>query len=198
MPTRRLPHEYPENQWLFITCHLHGSLPAGKYPPPPSGSAGEAFVWMDRYLDTTRTGPMYLKQPQIARIVIDSLYKGVELGHYELGPYVLMANHIHLLLLPKIDPSKLLKSFKGTTAGEANKILQRTDEPFWQAESYDHYVRDAKEWNRIARYIEENPVKAGLVPHAAAYAFSSASVDMSVDAAGMSACATRKEVVHAR
>src|SRR4051794_28773542 len=51
---RRLPHVYPEGKWLFPTWHLHGSLPQTRYPPPGKLSAGEAFVWMDRYLDTTR------------------------------------------------------------------------------------------------------------------------------------------------
>src|SRR5947209_533326 len=50
--------------------------------------------------------------------------------------------------------------------------------PFWQAESYDHWVRTEGEWQRIIAYIayiEENPVKAGLVQRAADYRWSSAS-----------------------
>src|ERR1039458_1169832 len=58
---RRLPHIYPEGKWLFVTWHLNGSLPQGRYPPPGL-RAGGAFVWMDRYLDTTRVGPMYLRR----------------------------------------------------------------------------------------------------------------------------------------
>jgi putative transposase len=34
-----------------------------------------------------------------------------------------------------------MKSLKGYTAREANKLLSRTGEPFWQKESYDHWVR---------------------------------------------------------
>jgi hypothetical protein len=97
---RRLPHEYPQGKWLFVTSHLHGSLPHAAYPPPDKRSAGKAFVWMDRYLDTTRKGPLYLKQERIAKIVLSSLKKGVELGHYEVASYVIMANHVHVLLLP--------------------------------------------------------------------------------------------------
>ena len=67
-----------------------------------------------------------------------------------------------------------MKSLKGASAREANRILSRTGEAFWQAESYDHWVRDETEWNRIANYIEENPVKAGLVRRAADYRWSSA------------------------
>src|SRR5437762_1430790 len=52
---------------------------------------------------------------------------------------------------------------KGFTARQANLILNRTGEPFWQAESYDHWVRNEPEYFRIAASIENNPVKAGLV-----------------------------------
>ena len=55
-------------------------------------------------------------------------------------------------------------------------------------------VRDEREWGRIEFYIQNNPVKAGLVSRAEEYRWSSAwsrkSVDTSVDAARTSACAT--------
>jgi len=85
-----------------------------------------------------------------------------------------MANHVHVLLLPLIAPSRLLQSLKGHTAREANLILDRTGRKFWQAESYDHWVRDDVELERIIAYIENNPVKAGLVDSADKYRWSSA------------------------
>lgn len=174
MRSRRLPHQCPEGRWLFVTWHLHGSLPRAQYPPPHKLSAGQAFVWMDRRLDTTCSGPLFLRQEAIACLVADSLFRGVELGHYQLGAFVLMANHVHVLLLPLITPSQLLKSLKGYTAREANRRLGRTGEPFWQRESYDHWVRDEAEWKRIAEYIENNSVKVGLVSRAEEYRWSSA------------------------
>lgn len=112
-----------------------------------------------------------------------------------------MANHVHVLLLPQIAPSQLLKSLKGYTAREANRLLGRTGAPFWQRESYDHWVRDPAEWTRIAAYIEDNPVKAGLVSRAEEYRWSSAherwrlrlsatGADRGVGSARTSACAT--------
>jgi REP element-mobilizing transposase RayT len=157
---------------------------------------------MDRYLDQARSGPTFLKQDAIAQTMIDSLFKGAELSHYQLGPFAIMANHVHVLLLPLMSPSRLLQSLKGFTAREANKLLSRTGEPFWRRESYDHWVRDESEWNRIARYIEGNPVKAGLVAQIGDYPWSSANpkwrgrmnlelgVHTSVNAARTSACAT--------
>jgi putative transposase len=187
---RRLPHLYPEGAALFVTWHLHGSVPHSLRPPPGPISSGEAVVWLYRRLDTMRAGPMYLRQPEIAQVVIASIYKGVELGHYELGAYVVMANHVHLLIQPQIPPQRLLKSLKGVTARDANRLLGRTGEPFWQKESYDHCARKGGEWDRIRRYIENNPVKAGLVKCPEDFPWSSASVDTSVDAARTSACAT--------
>jgi hypothetical protein len=92
---RRLPHIYREGKWLFVTWHVHGSLPSALYPPPGKLSSGPAFVWMDRYLDAARSGPLYLAQEPIAHLVVVSLQRGVLLGHYELGAYAIMANHVH-------------------------------------------------------------------------------------------------------
>jgi REP element-mobilizing transposase RayT len=152
---------------------------------------------MDRYLDTTTVGPMYLRQPRIAQVVVASLYRGAELGQYELGPYAVMPNHVHALLLPKTAPSILMRALKGVTAREANKLLSRTGQSFWQTESYDHWVRDQSQWDRIAAYIEEDPVKAGLVVRAEEHPWSSAGgeapcVGTSADAASTSACATTR------
>ena len=87
-----------------------------------------------------------------------------------------------------------MQSLKGVTARDANRILGRTGETFWQAESYDHWVRDEKEWLRIAGYIENNPVKAGMVSLAEDYRWSSArdrkNAETSLGAADMSVCAT--------
>ncbi|MGD0870863.1 MAG: transposase [Bryobacteraceae bacterium] len=152
---------------------------------------------------------MFLRQDALANLVVESLYRGVALGHYELGSFVIMANHVHVLLLPKVPPSRLLKSLKGYTAREANRLLGRTGTPFWQRESYDRWVRNEQEWGRIAVYIEDNPVKAGLVSRAEDYIWSSAhdcwrlrsarpGVGMSADAARTSACATSADRVPVR
>ena len=118
---------YPQDRWLFVTWHLHGSLPA-RYPPASKVSAGQAFVWINRQLDVSRTGPMFLRQERVATVVVESLYRGVEVGHYELAHWVIMANHVPVLLLPRVAQSRLLKSLKGSTAREANRLLTRTGE----------------------------------------------------------------------
>ncbi|MBF9223056.1 hypothetical protein I2H31_18280 [Hymenobacter sp. BT662] len=56
---------------------------------------------------------------------------------------------------------KTLQRLKSYTATRANKVLGRTG-AFWQAESYDHVVRNG-ELERVLAYVVENPVKAGFV-----------------------------------
>ena len=172
---RRLPHEYPPGKALFLTWHLHGGLPSSLYPPLGKRSSGEIFVWMDRYLDTTRLGTMFLKHEAVARCVVKAIQRGAdELGQYELDAYVVMSNHVRMLAQPRTAPNRFMKSLKGFTAREANRILGRSGQPFWQAESFDHWVRNSGEHARIQTYIEENPVKAGLVQCAEDYRWSSA------------------------
>jgi len=190
---RRLPHVYPEGKDLFITWHLHGSLPHNLYPPSGKLNTGQAFAWMDRYLDSARGGPLYLKQDPVARLMVGSVrHYAEQLRYYELHAFVVMANHVHLLVLPRVRPSRFLQTVKGYTAREANRLLGRTGQPFWQAESYDHCVRDDRESDCIKAYIENNPVRAGLVANPEDYPWSSAAgkAEMTLGSAGLTACAT--------
>jgi REP element-mobilizing transposase RayT len=171
---RRLPHLYVIGQPLFVTFRLHGSLPISRAFPSKNLTSGEAFVAMDRLLDQARSGPMFLKQPDIAHLVLASIEYGTEIGHYQMHAWVIMPNHVHLLFTPHVSVSKLLGSLKGASAKRSNLLLSRTGQPFWQDESYDHLVRDGEEFRRIQRYIEHNPVAACLVARPEEYLWSSA------------------------
>ncbi len=85
-----------------------------------------------------------------------------------------MANHIHVLLVPGIAAARITRGIKGVTSRNANRILARTGQPFWQDESFDHWARDSAEQERIRKYIESNPVKAGLVAKPEDWPWSSA------------------------
>ncbi len=85
-----------------------------------------------------------------------------------------MPNHVHLLVTPLLEVSKMMQSLKRFTARECNRILGLTGQPFWQDESYDRLVRDEAEYQRIVRYIEMNPVRAGLAPRPEEFPWSSA------------------------
>ncbi len=56
-----------------------------------------------------------------------------------------MPYHVHLLILPQVSVAVLMRWLKGSTARSANRILGRTGQPFWQDESFDHYLRSPKQ-----------------------------------------------------
>jgi putative DNA methylase len=115
-----------------------------------------------------------LKDERIATLTEDSL-----LFHhtkkYDLTAWVIMPNHIHFLATPLegIELSAMAHSIKSYTAHEANKILGRQGQ-FWQHEPFDRYIRDRKHFVSVIRYIENNPVKAGLCAMPQEWRFSSA------------------------
>jgi putative transposase len=172
---RRLPHLHVADQPTFLTWRLHDSLPPNRCFRESTLSSGRVFAALDRLLDEGRTGPLYLRQPAIADIVVEVVhYCATVLRHYTLHAFAVMPNHVHVLLSPHVPLAKLTKSLKGFTAKRANQMLARTGTPFWQEESYDRLIRDRQEFERVRRYIEENPVRAGLAREASEYRWSSA------------------------
>jgi putative transposase len=193
---RNLPHWHPSGRSIFVTWRLYGSLPANVINElkirrqhlkkiQEAGSVDsntrireykKLFARVDAILDKATTGPLWLKETRIADLVQQALLK--QYAHlYTLWAYAVMANHLHALLRPKKVETSLAtitKHLKGYTAREANRLLDRTGQRFWQDESFDHWPRDRKEFSRIVAYIENNPVKAGLVKRPEEWTWSSA------------------------
>ncbi|MDP8980269.1 MAG: transposase [Acidobacteriota bacterium] len=93
---------------------------------------------------------------------------------YDLAAFVVMPNHVHLLIDPRAMAPKITQFIKGVSARRANELLGRTGQRFWQDESFDRWVRSPKERGNIIRYIEFNPVRAKLVAEAHLFRYSSA------------------------
>ncbi len=171
---RRLPHFHPDQSYLFLTWGLWGSWPrqaeAVLYPTP-----GHAFAAQDRALARCASGPLWLRDRRIGYLVAKAILLGEhQRQFYELCAWVVMPNHVQILILPQVAVPILTRWLKGSTARAANQILGRTGHPFWQDESYDHYVRNPSRIGRTVAYIEENPVSAGLVASAELWPWSSA------------------------
>jgi putative transposase len=98
----------------------------------------------------------------------------IERHFYELCAWVVMPNHVLLLIHPQVSVAVLMRWLKGSTAREANRVLGRTGQPFWQDESWDHYLRNSDQLSRTIAYIEGNPVSAGLARSAESWPWSSA------------------------
>lgn len=186
---RNLPHWHPESKSIFITWRLYNSLPAAflrKMRSPachsatqltvttPEESAGRRFLQFDSMLDAAKSGPLWLADPELADYAEDPILRGAELNRYELHAYVIMPNHVHVLLDPHLPLAKISGVIKGVSARDANMTLGRTGKPFWQDESFDHWIRNSAEFDRIRYYIEWNPVRAGLIANPEDWQWSSA------------------------
>jgi REP element-mobilizing transposase RayT len=176
-----LPHVKREGASYFVTFRLTDSLPKEvllrferehaeamrRLPAKVTSEAVEEvhrdlFRKIERFLDQG-AGACHLRRPEIADMIAGSL-RYFDGEQYLLDDWVVMPNHVHVVLwpMPKFTLSEILKSRKRHTARQANLILGKTGETFWQRESYDHWIRNDEEKARIRRYIRMNPVKARL------------------------------------
>ncbi len=176
-----LPHFDGRAVPQFITLHLADSIPKNvitrwKMELFHVDENEERIVLqrrIEKYLDLGN-GNCFLKDPKIARIVQDFLLK-FDSVRYNLFSWVVMPNHSHFLLTRFEDWElrQILHTHKSYTAHEANKLLNRTGK-FWMGEYFDRYIRNAEHFRNTARYIENNPVKAGLCSQPSDWPFSSA------------------------
>jgi len=121
-----------------------------------------------------KAGPLWLADTRIAAIVAETIKHGETVRKfYELHAWVVMPNHVHLLITPQIPLPAITRWLKSSTGYKANRLLGLTGQPFWKQESWDRWVRDSAEFNRIIRYIEENPVKAGFTDNPVSWPWSS-------------------------
>ena len=128
---------------------------------------------IESYLDQGY-GNCALKDKRVAGMIQKSLLHFDD-QRYRLSAWVLMPNHVHILVTPDASWSlpKIMKSLKSYTAHEANKILGRSGQ-LWMEDYFDRYVRDERHFRNAISYIEYNPLKAGLCKKARDWKFSSA------------------------
>ena len=170
-----LPHLDAEGWTQFVTFRLHDSMPQTVLDKWREESTTDAQFRkrVERYLDAGK-GECLLGMPGVAEIVANSI-KFHAGGKYRLHAWVLMPNHGHLMLtpFPKMHLPDIMHSIKSYSAQMANKHLGRTGQ-FWQHESFDRYIRNRRHFDAVVRYIEMNPVKAGLCSEAKQWKFGSA------------------------
>jgi REP-associated tyrosine transposase len=105
-----------------------------------------------------------------AQLFIDTLQHYRREGYYKLHAFVVMPDHVHLILTPqKITLERAVGVIKG---GFSRRLASKF--PVWQRGFTDHRIRDAADMEARRRYVHLNPVKAGLVEAAELYRYSSA------------------------
>jgi REP element-mobilizing transposase RayT len=128
---------------------------------------------IEHYLDLGH-GPNWLRMPEVASLVEGSLLH-FDRERYRLHAWVVMPNHVHVLLTPAeaVSLSAIVHSWKSFSGVQANRLLARSG-PFWQTDYFDHYVRNQIHFNATIEYIQQNPVKAGLCCHPGEWPFGNA------------------------
>jgi putative transposase len=98
-----------------------------------------------------------------AQHAVAALDEAASRSSFDVLSYVLMPDHAHLLVLGLTETSnavRLVQRFKEITGFRSK---QRYARPMWQRSFYDHVVRRNEDLVTIARYIVQNPIRAGLV-----------------------------------
>jgi len=96
-------------------------------------------------------------------------------GRFELHAFVLMPEHVHLLLTPASDVTleHAVQLIKGGYSHALGSILGRKRE-MWQRGFTDHRIRDDQDFIHHQNYIHQNPVEREIVNDASEYKYSSA------------------------
>lgn len=86
---------------------------------------------------------------------IEKHYKGVFLDNY-----VIMPNHIHLLISMRFDPEHLYKlpNISTVVGSFKSSVSKELKTRFWQKSFYDHIITDDNDYNNIYDYIDANPL----------------------------------------
>jgi putative transposase len=132
----------------------------------PSHSGAETYFLTSATFNRRRLFQMASN----AELFLETLQNYRRAGNYKLHAFVVMPDHIHLLLSPTgIALERVMGLIKGGFSHRLGSSL-----PVWQRGFTDHRVRDGNEFEIRRRYIHENPVRARLVESPSLYPYSSA------------------------
>ena len=116
-----------------------------------------------------------------AKLLIDTLYhyRGTA---YLLHEFVVMPDHIHVLLTPNTSLDKAVQFVKGGFSYRVKRELGSNME-IWQKGFSDHRIRDAIDYRIHQIYIQQNPIRKRLCERAEGYSYSSARPGFDLDTA---------------
>ncbi len=176
-----LPHFDGRDVVQFITLHLANSVPK-KVIDRWTQELNSSDSKMNRLILRSRNekyadlgyGEAPLRNHLLAEMVQETLVRD-DGTKYRLSAWVVMPNHVHLLARRSGDYSlsDIMQSFKSITSHKANRLLGRSGQ-FWMRDYFDRYIRNQEHFFKAMRYIETNPVKAGICEKPEEYRFSSA------------------------
>ena len=136
------------------------------------------------YFVTTKCaqGRFVFQVAETVQILIDILLHYRDRGVYLLHGFVVMPDHLHVLLTPSptLTLEKAMQLIKG---GSSHRIhaARKMGMQIWQIGFHDWTVRDADDWHSKIEYIHNNPVRARLIQSAEDWPHSSAGGKFQLD-----------------
>lgn len=128
-----------------------------------------------RYHITVRVNnkEMLLEPERVKQLFESVLIRSKHRYSYSLEHFVLMGNHIHLIIFPHRDESlsRIMQWVLSVFACSYNKMTGRTGH-FWGARFFSTVLHSLQQYLRAFDYISQNPVKAGLTSHCALWRYS--------------------------
>jgi REP element-mobilizing transposase RayT len=171
---RRLPHLDAGELVQTITYRLIDALPRATVERNARFATPAQRRRLEALLDAGH-GACVLREPEIAALVVEA-WRHFHGRRYRLHAWVVMPNHVHLVvtILPGFPLARIVRDWKSFTA---HAIAKRSGSgAVWQPGYWDRFIRDDDHFDDAVAYVEANPVKAGLVAHPEAWAWSSAAV----------------------
>ncbi len=173
-----LPHFDAAGTVQAVTFRLADSLPrhvVDMLIEQSKDDSAKLRHWTAAELDRCH-GACLLSEEDAARVVETALHH-FDGDRYHLLAWVIMPNHIHALveMVPGWPLGCLVKSWKAFSAARINRVLGRSG-GLWQPDYFDRRIRGDAHLAAAVRYIEENPVTAGLVPRRQDWPYSSAAM----------------------
>ena len=124
---------------------------------------------------------LFAKEPW-AKLLLDTLFDYRRQNRFLLHAFVLMPDHVHLLLTPAESLERAAQLIKGGYSYRAKRELGTTIK-IWQRGFSHHRLRDVVDWHKHLEYIHMNPVRAGIALLESEYPYSSAFPGFTLDPA---------------
>ena len=143
---------------------------------PARNASSEAILSSQRvFFVTTKTSAArrILQSERNATLLIEVLRSNVSAGKFRLDDFVVMPDHLHLLMTLPGDMTieKAMQLVKGGFSYRLKKEHGFQGE-VWQRGFSEARVNDRQGWLQYRDYIAQNPVKAGLVDSSQQYPYS--------------------------
>ncbi len=117
-----------------------------------------------------------------ADLVVSKILEYRDKGNYLLHEFVLMPNHLHLILTPaeSVSLEKAIRLIKGGSSHEIHRI-DGNKMRIWQSGFHESRVTDWMDYRKKADYVWFNPVAAKLVEQPQDWPYASASGEYQLD-----------------